>query len=81
MGPYRLFAMNPSVPPPPSAAPPDPAGTPIAADAAHVESLRPVAYLELKAAMLLLFTLLACDTLIAYRIRWVGTRRTHQGDH
>ena len=49
--------MNPSVPPPPSAAPPDPAGTPIAADAAHVESLRPVAYLELKAAMLLLFTL------------------------
>ena len=30
---------------------------------------------------LLLFTLLACDTLIAYRIRWVGTRRTHQGDH
>ena len=49
--------MNPSVPPSPSAAPPDPAGTPIAADAAHVESLRPVAYLELKAAMLLLFTL------------------------
>ena len=49
--------MNPSVPPPPSAAPSDPAGTPIAADAAHVESLRPVAYLELKAAMLLLFTL------------------------
>lgn len=49
--------MNPSVPPPPSAAPPDPAGTPIAADAAHVESLRPVAYLELKAVMLLLFTL------------------------
>ena len=49
--------MNPSVPPPPSAAPPDPAGTPIAADAAHVESLRPVAYLELKAAILLLFTL------------------------
>ena len=49
--------MNPSVPPPPSAAPPDLAGTPIAADAAHVESLRPVAYLELKAAMLLLFTL------------------------
>ena len=49
--------MNPSAPPPPSAAPPDPAGTPIAADAAHVESLRPVAYLELKAAMLLLFTL------------------------
>ncbi len=49
--------MNPSVPPPPSAVPPDPAGTPIAADAAHVESLRPVAYLELKAAMLLLFTL------------------------
>jgi len=49
--------MNPSVPPPPSAAPPDPAGTPIAADAAHVESLRPVAYLDLKAAMLLLFTL------------------------
>lgn len=49
--------MNPSVPPPPSAAPPEPAGTPIAADAAHVESLRPVAYLELKAAMLLLFTL------------------------
>ena len=49
--------MNPSVPPPPSAAPPDPAGTPIAADAAHVDSLRPVAYLELKAAMLLLFTL------------------------
>ena len=49
--------MNPSVPPPPSAAPPDPAGAPIAADAAHVESLRPVAYLELKAAMLLLFTL------------------------
>ena len=49
--------MNPSVPPPPSAAPPDPAGKPIAADAAHVESLRPVAYLELKAAMLLLFTL------------------------
>lgn len=49
--------MNPSVPPPPFAAPPDPAGTPIAADAAHVESLRPVAYLELKAAMLLLFTL------------------------
>ncbi len=49
--------MNPSVPPPPSAAPPYPAGTPIAADAAHVESLRPVAYLELKAAMLLLFTL------------------------
>ena len=49
--------MNPSVPPPPSAAPPDPAGTPIAAEAAHVESLRPVAYLELKAAMLLLFTL------------------------
>ena len=49
--------MNPSVPPPPSAAPPDPAGTPIAADAAHVESLRPLAYLELKAAMLLLFTL------------------------
>uniref|UniRef100_UPI0030FA25BE MlaD family protein n=1 Tax=uncultured Acidovorax sp. TaxID=158751 RepID=UPI0030FA25BE len=49
--------MNPSVPPPPSAAPPDPAGTPIAADAAHVESLRPVASLELKAAMLLLFTL------------------------
>ena len=30
---------------------------------------------------LLLFTLLACDILIAYRIRWVGTRRTHQGDH
>ena len=49
--------MIPAVPPPPSAAPPDPAGTPIAADAAHVESLRPVAYLELKAAMLLLFTL------------------------
>ena len=49
--------MPPSVPPPPSAAPADPAGTPIAADAAHVESLRPVAYLELKAAMLLLFTL------------------------
>lgn len=49
--------MNPSVPPPPFAAPPDPAGTPIAADATHVESLRPVAYLELKAAMLLLFTL------------------------
>ncbi len=49
--------MNPSVPPPSSAAPPDPAGTPIAADAAHVESLRPVAYLELKAVMLLLFTL------------------------
>ena len=24
---------------------------------------------------LLLFTLLACDTLIAYRIRWVGTRK------
>ena len=49
--------MNPSVPPPSTAAPPDPTGTPIAADAAHVESLRPVAYLELKAAMLLLFTL------------------------
>lgn len=46
--------MNPSVPPPSTAAPPDPTGTPIAADAAHVESLRPVAYLELKAAMLLL---------------------------
>jgi len=24
---------------------------------------------------LLLFTLLACDTLIAYRVRWVGARK------
>ncbi|GAB2735807.1 ABC transporter permease [Melaminivora jejuensis] len=28
---------------------------------------------------LLLFTLLACDTLIAYRVRWVGTKRGGQG--
>ncbi len=29
---------------------------------------------------LLLFTLLACDTLIAYRVRWVGASRREAGD-
>jgi simple sugar transport system permease protein len=28
---------------------------------------------------LLLFTLLACDTLIAYRVRWVGAKTDPRG--
>ncbi len=50
--------MIPPVPPPSSASPSGPSGPPIAPDAVHVETLRPVAYLELKAAVLMLFTLL-----------------------